>query len=357
MLQMQSSQSKNRLSVRVAAAAVALLSLWVLSYLATEPFAEWITYEAFGIERESKIGAAVEFFFYDTTKILLLLVLMVYLIALVRAGLNVERVRSYLTGKSRWTGYVLASGFGAVTPFCSCSSVPLFIGFTVGGIPLGITMAFLITSPIINEVAVVLLWGLLGWKMTTLYVLIGLAAGIVGGLFMDKIGADRWLQPFLLQARERGVPAAASCAHDGERLGLRDRHEFAVEETKGIVKRVWIWVIVGVGLGALLHGFVPQTWIVDHLSSENIWSVPAAVILGIPLYTNVTGIIPVMESLLLKGLPLGTTLAFCMSTVAASLPEVLMLKQVMRARLIAVFLATLVVLFTIVGWMLNALSF
>lgn len=336
-----------------AAAAAALAALWLALYTVIEPFSKWLTFNALGLAADSRLGQAVQFFVYDTGKILLLLVLMVYVIALIRAGLNVERVRAYLTGKSRLTGYAMGALFGAVTPFCSCSSVPLFIGFTMGGIPLGITMAFLITSPIINEVAVVLLWGLLGWKLTLVYIAVGLAAGIVGGLAMDAIGARRWLQPFLLEALAQN-PSLAVAGQDRTKLTIKERHEFAWGELRSIFGRVWKWVVIGVAVGAALHGFVPQSWIVENLAADNIWSVPAAVVLGIPLYTNVTGVVPVMESLLLKGLPLGTTLAFCMSTVAASLPEVLMLKQVMRAKLIAAFLATLAVLFTILGWILNA---
>ena len=326
----------------MAAAAAALAALWLALYTVIEPFSKWLTFEALGLAADSRRGQAVQFFVYDTGKILLLLVLMVYVIALIRAGLNVERVRAYLTGKSRLTGYAMGALFGAVTPFCSCSSVPLFIGFTMGGIPLGITMAFLITSPIINEVAVVLLWGLLGWKTTLLYIAVGLGAGMIGGLIMDAIGARRWLQPFLLEALAR-TTSVRQAADGGQRLTLRDRHEFAYAELRSIFRRVWLWVIIGVGVGAVLHGFVPQSWIVENLAAQNVWSVPTAVVLGIPLYTNVTGIVPV-----------GTTLAFCMSTVAASLPEVLMLKQVMRPALIAVFLLTLIVLFTLVGWLLNA---
>lgn len=186
-----------------------------------------------------------------------------------------------------------------------------------------------------------------------LYIAVGLGAGMIGGLIMDVIGARRWLQPFLLEALAR-TTSVRQAADGGQRLTLRDRHEFAYAELRSIFRRVWLWVIIGVGVGAVLHGFVPQSWIVENLAAQNVWSVPTAVVLGIPLYTNVTGIVPVMESLLLKGLPLGTTLAFCMSTVAASLPEVLMLKQVMRPALIAAFLLTLIVLFTLVGWLLNA---
>lgn len=224
-------------------------------------------------------------------------------------------------------------------------------------IPLGITMSFLITSPLINEIAVVLLWGLLGWKFTVIYIAVGMCAGIIGGIFMDMIRAERWLQPFLLQALEASPSQAATTqAAQSQRISLEERHRFAYGEMTGIFRRVWIWVIIGVGLGALLHGYVPQEWFTQNLGAGQWWSVPAAVAIGIPLYTNVTGIIPVMESLLLKGLPLGTTLAFCMSTVAASLPEVLMLKQVMRWKLLAVFLGMLLAMFTLVGWLFNGIQ-
>lgn len=355
MKETQIKTAERRFAVRYGAVAVVLAAFWWLCYGAAESLSSWFVFEALALDPNSPTGAALQFFVYDTAKILLLLVLLVYVIGFARASLNVERVRGYLAGKGRWTGYGLGALFGAVTPFCSCSSVPLFIGFTMGGIPLGITMAFLITSPVINEVAVVLLCGLLGWKLTVLYVVVGLTAGVLGGFIMDKIQARRWLQPFLLEALQQKTELDTSADARGS-LTLRDRHVFASSETKAIVGRVWKWVIVGVGVGALLHGFVPQSWITEHLSGDNLWSVPAAVALGMPLYTNVTGIVPVMESLLMKGLPLGTTLAFCMSTVAASLPEMIMLKQVMRPRLIGAFLATLLVIFTLTGWLLNAVA-
>lgn len=353
---MPAPQASSALFVRRACLiAPILLALWGTLYWNIESLSQRLCFDLLQLEASSPIGSALQFFVYDTIKILLLLVLMVYVIAIARAGLNVERVRAYLAGRNRWFGYGMAAGFGAVTPFCSCSSVPLFIGFTMGGIPLGITMAFLITSPIINEVAVVLLWGLLGWKITLLYVAVGLIAGMLGGALMDLLRADRWLQPFLLEALTRnGTSGIAST--EKSRLTLQERHEFAWSETRDIFRRVWIWVIVGVGVGAVLHGFVPESWIMEHLSASNLWAVPGAVALGIPLYTNVTGIVPVMESLLMKGLPLGTTLAFCMSTVAASLPEILMLKQVMQPKLIGTFLAVLIFLFTLIGWLLNVVT-
>ena len=332
-----------------------VFAIWLAAYVCIIPFSQWVTYDLLSLAADSSLAAAVEFFTYDTAKILLLLVIMVYAIAWLRATLNVERVRDYLAGKGRAVGYVAGAGFGAITPFCSCSSIPLFLGFTTAGIPIGITMSFLITSPLINEVAVVLLWGLLGWKFTTVYVVVGMAAGIVGGIVMDAFRAERWLQPFLLDALQHSpMKRDISSNADAYRMGLMERHAFAWGEMTNIVRRVWLWVIIGVALGAALHGYVPQEWFTENLGAGQWWSVPLAVAVGIPLYTNVTGIIPIMESLLLKGLPVGTTLAFCMSTVAASLPEVLMLKQVMRWRLLALFLGVLLVIFTLVGWFFNA---
>ncbi|WP_446425495.1 permease [Mailhella sp.] len=335
----------------------AALGLWLAAYNTTLPFSRWLTYSLFGFEQGSGIGNAVQFFLYDTPKILLLLVFMIYVIGWLRAGLNTDRVREYLKGKGRGAGYVLGAVFGAVTPFCSCSSIPLFIGFLTARIPLGITMSFLITSPIINEVAIVLLWSLLGWKLALAYIAVGLLAGILGGLFMDALRGERWLQPYLLEQMKRPALQMLMTSSGRLRLTADDRHRFALHEVRTIFSRVWKWVMLGVLLGAALHGFVPEAWFAEHLSQGQWWNVPAAVALGIPLYTNVTGIVPVMESLLMKGLPVGTTLAFCMSSVAASLPELIMLKQVMRTRLLALFLLFLWLVFTLTGWLLNALPF
>lgn len=326
---------------------------WWAAYAGIQPGAAWIVYDLAGFAPESTLGSALEFFLYDTIKILLLLVALIYVISWLRAALNAERVRDFLAGKKRSLGYILGSLFGAVTPFCSCSSVPLFLGFTTAGIPVGITMSFLITSPIINEIAAVLLWGLLGWKFTVIYVAVGMAAGIIGGIVMDTIRADRWLQPFVIEAMKTPViPLSAS----GRRLTVRQRHDFALSEMTSIFRRVWKWVIVGVGVGAALHGFVPANWFSENLGAGQWWTVPTAVFTGIPLYSNVTGIVPVMEGLLTKGMPVGTTLAFCMSAVAASIPEAVMLRQVMTAKLQAVFFAYLWVIFTLTGWLLNALQ-
>lgn len=319
-------------------------------------FATWLVVDIFGFSKATKLGDALHFFIEDTTKIFFLLLVMIYVIALLRASMNVERVRDYLAGKNKGIGYLLGSGFGAITPFCSCSSIPVFLGFTSAGIPVGITMSFLITSPLINEVAVLLLLGLLGWKFTILYVVVGMLVGILGGFFLDAIKAERWLQSFAAKALEKGQQITTTTNGSPVRLSLKERHSFAKEEMLEIFGRVWKWVIIGVGLGAALHGFVPDGWIKEHLGNGQWWSVPSAVLLGIPLYSNATGVIPVMESLIKQGLPIGTTLAFCMSTVAASFPEFILLKQVMQWRLLAILFVVLLIAFTLIGWIFNMLT-
>lgn len=333
-----------------------LTVMWVLAYKYILPTSTWLVFDVIGLEQGSHAGAALEFFIYDTVKILLLLSALIYAIAWLRATVDMDRVRDYLVGKKRGLGYLFGASFGAVTPFCSCSSVPLFLGFTTARVPIGISMAFLITSPLINEVAVVLLWGLLGWKFAMIYVLVGITAGVIGGLVMDSLKAERWLQPFILEKIGK-EPAKFCKGKQGDagqqQSGVYLRHHFAWDEMSTIFRKVWIWVIIGVGAGAALHGFVPDNWFAENLGAGEWWSVPAAVFVAIPLYSNVTGIVPVMESLLLKGLPIGTTLAFCMSSVAASIPEVMMLRQIMTLKLQATFILYLWVIFTLVGWLFN----
>ena len=233
-------------------------------------FADWLTYSILKLSPESKLGDAVHFFVEDVSKIYVLLLAMIYVIALLRASLNVERVRDYLAGRNRGIGYVLGSGFGAITPFCSCSSIPVFLGFTSAGIPVGITMAFLLTSPLINEVAVLLLMSLLGLKFTLLYVVIGMTVGILGGVFLDAIKAERWLQSFAAKALASGKQQRPNPNLNTKSvsMSIAERHDFAKTETLEIFGRVWIWVIIGVGLGAALHGFIPDGWIEQHLGDR-----------------------------------------------------------------------------------------
>ncbi len=335
---------------------IAAFILWTAAYAANDSLVAWLTSNVPGLAPDSTAGGAARFFVYDTVKILLLLGLMVYGVAFARAGLRTERLRAKLAGARRGVGYALGAAFGAVTPFCSCSSIPLFVGFTTAKIPFGITMAFLITSPMINEVAVVMLGGLLGWPFALAYVATGALAGIAGGLFMDAIRAERWLMP-LAKPKPGLVELRPRCAC-GEmpsmRLSWEDRHRFALAETRNIFRKVAPWAVAGVGVGALLHGYVPESWVAEHLGAGQWWTVPAAAAAGIPLYANVTGVVPVLESLLLKGVPAGTALAFCLGTVAVSLPEMLMLRQVMRWKLLALFLGVLFLFCTLAGWLFNA---
>ncbi|MCK4813039.1 MAG: permease [Candidatus Marinimicrobia bacterium] len=316
--------------------------------------ANLIVYKWLNLSPGSHWAGSLHFFIEDITKIFFLLISMIYIIGLLRASLNIERVRDFLKGKNRFAGYVLGAGFGAITPFCSCSSIPLFLGFTQAGIPIGITMSFLITSPIINEIAVVLLGGLLGIKFMIIYVSVGITVGVVGGVFIDAIKAERYLMPLAVTASKQ---AQAVHHSDSTSMRFQERHTFAKNELKTILGRVWKWVFIGVGLGALLHGFVPESFISENLGSGRWWSVPGAVLLGIPLYSNTSGMIPIAESLLAKGLPVGTTLAFMMSTVAASAPEFIILKQVMKPKLLLIFFVLLLVMFTIVGLILNMIPF
>ncbi|MFV7784967.1 permease [Shewanella marisflavi] len=321
--------------------------------------ADGLVYGLLGLSSDTRLGQALHFFVEDTTKIFALLILMIYGIGWLRASLNVERVRDYLAGKPKFLGYGMGAGFGAITPFCSCSSIPVFLGFTSAGIPVGITMAFLLTSPLINEVAILLLFSLLGAKITLLYLLTGITIGMLGGALLDLLHAERWLQPLAANAYNRGQSQpqqSATTSQQRQSMGWRQRHQFAKAETRDIFSRVWKWVIIGVGLGAALHGFVPAGYLEANLGDGQWWSVPIAVLMGIPLYANATGVIPVLESLLIQGVPLGTTLAFCMSTVAASFPEFVMLKQVMQWRLLALLFALLLVAFTLMGWVLNLIT-
>lgn len=316
--------------------------------------ADFLTYTIFKLNSESRIGNSVHFFIEDTSKIFVLIVIMIYFIALLRASMNMEKIRDSLQGRSRWFGYSVGSIFGAVTPFCSCSSIPMFLGFTAAGIPTGVTLSFLITSPLLNEVAIVLLGSLLGIKFTVIYILAGLSVGILGGIFFDFIGADNMLQPM------------AQRLHDGEhkkvavnnltiRLGMKIRHDFAKNEAFTIFSRIWKWVLLGISIGAGLHGYVPESWIIDNLGDGVWWSIPGAVILGIPLYSNASGMIPIIETLLLKGLPVGTALAFMLSTVGASFPEFLMLKQVLKSKLLVYLFGYFLIAFTFIGFIINFL--
>jgi len=312
-----------------------------------DQLASLIVYQWLALSPESHLGAAVHFFVMDVTKIFVMLVIIIYLMGLLRALLSPEKIRKYVRNRPDWQARGMAVGMGAVTPFCSCSSVPLFIGFVEAGIPLGVTFSFLIASPMINEVAVVILVGILGWKLTLLYVLAGLVVAWFGGLAMQAFKPERWVEDYVwkIQMGQAILPEP-----DNSLIG---RHRFAMAEVKEIVGRIWKWVLLGIGVGALFHGYVPDQWVVDNLASGNWYDVPLAVILGVPLYSNATGIIPVAEAMLGKGVAIGTTLALMMSVAALSLPEMLILRKVIQWKALVLFAGILTTAFIFVGWLFN----
>jgi uncharacterized membrane protein YraQ (UPF0718 family) len=318
-----------------------------------DPFAwlgDTIAYSLLGLSPDSAAGAALQFFVMDVAKIFALLVIVIYIMGLLRALVSPERVREFVRGRPDWQARGMAVGLGAVTPFCSCSSVPLFIGFVEAGIPLGVTFSFLIASPMINEVAAVLLIGILGWKLALLYIGAGLVVAWFGGIIMQRFKPERWVEAYVWKIH---MGEAAVVRPD---TSLRGRHRFAVAEVKEILRRIWKWVFIGIGVGALFHGFVPADWVVEHLGDGQWLAVPAAVLVGIPLYSNATGVIPVAEAMLGKGVAVGTVLALMMSIAALSVPEMLILRKVIRWQALALFAGVLAVSFILVGWGFNLIT-
>ncbi len=315
-----------------------------------ESLGNLIAYQWLGLSPDSPAGAAVQFFVMDVTKIFVLLVLVIYVMGLLRALLSPEKVRDFVRGRPKWLARTLAILLGAVTPFCSCSSVPLFIGFVEAGIPLGVTFSFLIASPMINEVAAVILVGILGWKLAALYVLAGLVVAWVGGVVMEWFRPERWVESYVWKIHVGEMQRAEP------ETSLAGRHRYAWQEVKEIVGRIWKWVILGIAVGALFHGFVPEAWVSEHLGGDDWYTVPLAVLLGIPLYSNATGVIPIAEAMLGKGVALGTVLALMMSIAALSLPEMLILRKVIQWPALALYAGVLAVAFTLVGWGFNLIA-
>jgi uncharacterized membrane protein YraQ (UPF0718 family) len=331
-----------RLITTLTVAAIA----WLIAYNVIEPLAAWITYDVLGLAHGSQLGESLAFFLYDVPKILLLLSGMIFLISIVRTFFSPERTRALLGGKRQGVGNVLAAMLGVVTPFCSCSAVPLFIGFVESGVPLGVTFSFLVAAPMINEVAVVMLLGLYGWRVAGMYIFLGLIIAIVSGIIIGRLKMERHVEDFVWQVQAgEGGPQ--------EKLTWQDRVDRAWESVKEIVGKVWLYVIVGIGIGALIHGFVPADALGSIMGANQWWTVPAAVLLGIPLYSNAAGVIPIVSALISKGAALGTALAFMMSVVALSLPEMIILRRVLKPRLLAVFISVVAVAIIITGYVFN----
>lgn len=293
-------------------------------------FADWLTYRILGVTSETAISEAVNFFIFDTVKIIILLAVIIYAVSIVRSFLPPERIRALLVRKNKYTGNVIASLVGIITPFCTCSAIPLFLGFVQAGVPLGATFSFLVASPMINEVALVMLWGMFGLKIALLYVASGLIIAIISGVIIGKLKVEKLLEPFVL---EKNLKADVNIAS----MTWNERRAYARDYTLDIIKKVWLYVVIGIGIGAWIHGYVPVDFLARYAGSDKWYAVPLATLLGIPLYSNAAGIIPLVSVLTEKGVAIGTTLAFMMAVTGLSLPEFMILRRVMKTRLILIF--------------------
>jgi len=323
--------------------------LWVAAYWNLTPFADALL-SVSGLSRESHLGEAVYFFLYDTPKVLLLLTGIVFAMGIVHTFVSPERTRALLSGRRLGIGNVLAATLGIATPFCSCSAVPLFIGFLSAGVPLGVTFSFLIAAPMVNEVALALLFAMFGWKIAGLYLVMGLSVAIVSGLIIGKLGMEHYLEDWVRALQTRNAPGPAD-----ERLGWAERIDAGAAHVREIVGHVWPYILAGIALGAGIHGYVPEDFMAGIMGKDAPWwSVPAAVAIGVPMYSNAAGIIPVVEALIGKGAALGTALAFMMSVIALSAPEMIILRKVLKLPLIGTFAGVVAVGILIVGYVFNA---
>jgi hypothetical protein len=311
-------------------------------------FADWLTYSIFKMTAGTHLADAVNFFVYDTIKIILMLTVIIYIVSIIRSFFPPEKVKKVLAGKSEFTGNILASMLGIVTPFCSCSAVPVFIGFLEAGVPLGVTLSFLIASPMINEVALVLLWGLFGAKIALIYIGTGMVVAITAGFILGKIPAvEKMVEDYVWEIRMGEVKIPE--------LTWKDRFEQASDHTKDILKRVILYVILGIGVGAVIHGYAPIDFVAKYAGRDNPFAVPLAVLIAIPLYSNAAGTIPIVQALMGKGMPLGTVLAFMMAITAISFPEMVILRKVLKVKLLVIFAAIMTVAIIMVGYLFNAI--
>ncbi len=344
-----SPQSTSSSALRYLLYGIPLLAAWWLLYRSLAPFSKYLTYSILGLQVESHLAHAVEFFVYDTPKVLLLLTLVVFGVGVIRSFFTPERTRGILAGKRESLGNILAAFLGIVTPFCTCSAVPLFIGFVTAGIPLGVTFSFLIAAPMVNEIALVLLFGLFGWKVAGIYLGMGLLIAMVAGWAIGRFRMEGHLEEWVLEIQ----------ADDEEYVGpertWEERIQFGLDAVRDIVGRVWIYVVLGIAVGAAIHGYVPEGFMASIMGKGAWWSVPAAVVIGIPMYSNAAGIIPVVQALLGKGAALGTVLAFMMSVIALSLPEAIILRKVLKPTLIAAFFGVVGIGILVVGFLFNLL--
>jgi len=309
---------------------------------------DWLTYTVLGLSPESKLGASVNFFLYDVPKVLILLAVVIFFVALIRSFFPPEKTRKMLSHSRLYGGNIAAALLGIVTPFCSCSAVPLFIGFVESGVPLGVTFSFLVASPMINEVAIVLLGGMFGWKIALLYVVSGLVIAISSGIFIGKLGLEGWVEPYVYEIR-------MGDAGELPDQSWPERFAYARGYVKDIVGKVWPYVVVGIGLGAIMHGYIPDDFLAQYAGASNPLAVPLAVIVGVPLYSNAAGVVPLIGVLTQKGVSIGTSLAFMMAVVGLSLPEAIILRKVLKPKLIAVYFGVNAIGIMIIGYLFNAI--
>lgn len=324
-----------------------LLPVWYLLYRNLQPITDFFIDVVFKMQKGEHLTESVRFFIYEVPKVLMLLTLIIFVVGIIRTYFTPERTRKALEGKSLFTGNVLASLLGIVTPFCSCSAIPLFLGFVESGVPLGVTFSFLIAAPMINEIAVILLFSLFGWKVTAMYIITGLLIAIFAGYLIGKLKLEHWVADWVYKTR------FGKNEQEEEKLDFNNRVKFGYTAVKDIVGKVWIYIIIGVGIGAGMHGFVPENFMVSIMDKSHWYSVPLSVLVGIPLYSNAAGIIPIVSVLIEKGVPLGTALAFMMSTIGLSLPEIIILKKVLKWPLIAAFIGIVATGILIVGFFFN----
>lgn len=326
---------------------ILLLPVWYLLYRNLQPITDFLIDTVFKMEKGSHLTESIRFFIFEVPKVMLLLTLIIFVVGIIRTYFTPERTRKALEGKSLFTGNILASLLGVVTPFCSCSAIPLFLGFVESGVPLGVTFSFLIAAPMINEVAVILLYGLFGWKVMLMYILTGLLIAIFAGYIIGKLKLEHWVADWVYQTR------FGKNTQQEEKLAFKDRIRFGYTAVKDIVGKVWIYIVIGVGIGAGMHGFVPENFMVSIMDKSHWYSVPLSVLVGVPLYSNAAGIIPIVSVLIEKGVPLGTALAFMMSTIGLSLPEIIILKKVLKWPLIATFVGIVATGILMVGFFFN----
>ena len=325
----------------------AFILIWILIYLNLNALTDFIVYSIIGLEKNTHLTNAIWFFIFEVPKVLMLLIIVVFGVGIIRSYFSPERTRKMLGGKSLFAGNILASSLGVVTPFCSCSAIPLFLGFVQSGVPLGVTFSFLIAAPMINEVALVLLFGLFGWKTALLYASTGLLIAITAGYVIGKLKLERFVESWVYETKAKQVEFIE------EKILFAERIDTGIAAVKEIVSKVWIYIVIGIAVGAGIHGYVPENFMASLMGKSAWWSVPLSVLIGIPMYSNAAGIIPIVQALLEKGASLGTVLAFMMSVIGLSLPETIILKKVLKIQLIGVFVGVVGIGIIIVGFLFN----